>query len=104
MCSVVSAAPSSRYPSGRSTWIETIKTPVLGGNGDVIGTAGIARDIETRKGMEAALRVMFEAEGWDYGRCMKVEDGALARMQDGWLAREPAVEQFLEPSVERRRH
>ncbi|HEY8079564.1 MAG TPA: ATP-binding protein [Labilithrix sp.] len=45
---------------GKTSWIETIKTPILGKNGDVIGTTGIARDITERKSAEEALRVIAE--------------------------------------------
>jgi PAS domain S-box-containing protein len=35
--------------AGRTYWIETIKTRILGDSGEVIGTTGIARDITDRK-------------------------------------------------------
>ncbi len=41
--------------SGQTKWIETIKTPIFDDDGNVIGTAGIARDITARKQMEAEL-------------------------------------------------
>ena len=37
-------------------WVETIKTPIVDDNGEVIGTTGIARDITERKRAEQALR------------------------------------------------
>jgi PAS domain S-box-containing protein len=40
---------------GKTTWIETIKTPIYNEKGEVIGTAGIARDITERKKLEAQL-------------------------------------------------
>jgi PAS domain S-box-containing protein len=43
------------YDKGVATWFETYKTPVLDGQGAVIGTTGYARDITPRKEMEAAL-------------------------------------------------
>lgn len=43
---------------GRATWVETIKTPIYGKSGEVIGTAGIARDITERK----YSAMMIEAE------------------------------------------
>jgi PAS domain S-box-containing protein len=43
--------------SGRSYWIETIKTSIVGDRGEVIGTTGIARDITERKLAEEALRM-----------------------------------------------
>ena len=42
---------------GRAYWIETFKTRIVGDNGEVIGTTGIARDITKRKRAEEALRV-----------------------------------------------
>ena len=41
---------------GQESWIETIKTPIFGAGGEVIGTTGIARDITDRKRAEEALR------------------------------------------------
>ena len=41
---------------GRRTWIETIKTPIHDENGEVIGTAGIARDITERRQAQVALQ------------------------------------------------
>ena len=49
--------------TGREYWIETTKTPILGQNGEVIGTTGIAREItERKKAQEAELqrRIMLE--------------------------------------------
>ena len=37
-------------------WLETIKSPIFGESGKVLGTVGIARDITTRKEAEKALR------------------------------------------------
>jgi PAS domain S-box-containing protein len=42
--------------SGQQTWIETIKVPILNENGQVIGTAGIARNITDRKRLENELK------------------------------------------------
>jgi PAS domain S-box-containing protein len=41
---------------GQERWIETVKTPIFDSRGELIGTAGIARDITERKRMEAALQ------------------------------------------------
>jgi PAS domain S-box-containing protein len=41
---------------GREIWIETIKTPIYNDNGEIIGTAGIARDITGRKRAEDELK------------------------------------------------
>ena len=43
--------------TGVIRWIETFKTCIVGDNGEVIGTTGIARDITKRKLAEEALRV-----------------------------------------------
>ena len=37
-------------------WHETLKIPLIGDNGEVVGTAGLARDITHRKDYEIALR------------------------------------------------
>lgn len=43
--------------NGRSHWIETIKTSIVGDRGEIIGTTGIARDITERRLAEEALRI-----------------------------------------------
>ncbi|MFH1116321.1 MAG: SpoIIE family protein phosphatase [Pseudomonadota bacterium] len=42
------------------TWIETIKSPIFDGNGHVIGTTGISRDITDRKLAQACLEKSLE--------------------------------------------
>ncbi|MDO9528770.1 MAG: PAS domain S-box protein [Syntrophales bacterium] len=46
---------------GRSLWIETIKTPIYDEQGNVVGTAGIARDITKRKQAEEELKQTMES-------------------------------------------
>jgi len=41
---------------GREMWLETIKTPIHNTRGEIIGTAGIARDISLRKRAEEELK------------------------------------------------
>lgn len=41
--------------SGRRRWVETIKMPVYNRNGELLGTTGIARDINERKRAEREL-------------------------------------------------
>ncbi len=41
---------------GKVIWIETIKTPIYGEKGDILGTTGISRDITERKKYEDRLR------------------------------------------------
>ncbi len=43
------------FPGGQHAVIETLKTPVRNEEGEILGTAGIARDITIRKEMEAAI-------------------------------------------------
>ncbi len=40
---------------GKTIWIETIKSPIIDGRGQVVGTVGTARDISARRASEAAL-------------------------------------------------
>jgi len=47
--------------AGNIAWIETIKAPIFNERGEVIGTAGIARDITARRRMEEALRKLSRA-------------------------------------------
>ena len=107
-------------PSGRPVWLSVSGEPVFDAEGRFKGYRGAGRDITAQKrveellrlehavarslahaaslseGLQAALRSICDGEGWDYGRCLRVEEGAgLSRFQDGWFSREPAVEQFL---------
>ena len=43
-------------PSGKITWVEKIKTPILNEKNEVIGTVGISRNITQHKQTEQALR------------------------------------------------
>lgn len=43
------------YPDGRKVLFDTMKTPLRGANGKIIGVIGISRDITERKHMEAEL-------------------------------------------------
>jgi diguanylate cyclase (GGDEF)-like protein/PAS domain S-box-containing protein len=105
-------------PGGRAVWLSESGEPIFEGE-RFKGYRGAGRDITAQKrveellrlehavartlaqartladGLQAALRVVCDSEGWEYGRCMKVEAGEPARLQEGWFAREPAVEQFL---------
>ena len=109
-------------PDGRSVWLSVSGEPVFDEQGRFKGYRGAGRDITTQKRMEqllrlehavasclaqagsiseglrGALRAMCEAEGWEYGRCMRVEGSGLAPFHEGWFAREPGIEQFLRGS------
>ena len=52
----LSLAESLRDKEGRIVWFETIKSPVCNDRGEVVGTAGIARDITASKQLEESLR------------------------------------------------
>ena len=109
-------------PSGRAVWLSVSGEPVFDADGRFKGYRGAGRDITAQKrldemlrlehavarvlgqattlsdGLRAALRAICDAEGWEYGRCLRVENGALARLEEGWFAREPSVDQFLRGS------
>lgn len=42
--------------NGTEIWVETIKTPIYGNSGEIVGTAGISRDISDRKRNEDELK------------------------------------------------
>lgn len=48
------------YPDGRKIWLESIKSPIFDGEGNVIGITGIGRDITQRKEYEEALQSSHE--------------------------------------------
>lgn len=43
-------------PDGLEVWVETVKTPITGPDGTIVGTTGIGRDVTKRMAMEDALR------------------------------------------------
>lgn len=106
-------------PGGRCVWLALSAEPVF--EADVfMGYRGVGRNITAQKrgeqvlrlehavaralaqaggvaeGLQAGLRAICDIEGWDYGRCFRV-DPASGEMsfEEGWFAREPATEQFL---------
>jgi diguanylate cyclase (GGDEF)-like protein/PAS domain S-box-containing protein len=104
---------------GRSVWLSLSGVPVF--EQDVFkGYRGVGRDITAQKrseqllrlehavaralsqssgvaeGLRAGLRAICDFEGWDYGRCFRVDpaSGEIG-FELGWFAREPSTEQFL---------
>ncbi|HYN11207.1 MAG TPA: diguanylate cyclase, partial [Burkholderiales bacterium] len=108
---------------GRTAWISVSGEPLFDGTGSFRGYRGVGRDITAQKrveellrlehavarslaqaatvseGLQGALRAICEVEGWDYGRCFRVDPASLAvSFEEGWSAREPAIGQFLQRS------
>ena len=108
---------------GRVVWISLSGQPVLDRAGAFLGYRGIGRDVtaqkrseelrrlehavaaalaEARRGAEGlrdALRLVCELDGWDAGRCFRIDEasGELALLE-GWYAHEQAIEQLLRSS------
>ena len=105
---------------GRTVWLSLSGEPQFDDDGVFKGYHGVGRDITVQKrgeqvlrlehavaralaqaggvaeGLQAGLRAICDIEGWDYGRCFRVDpaNGEI-RFEEGWFAREPATEQFL---------
>ena len=91
----------------RQLWLETIKTPLYDDKGDIVGTAGIARDISERKRIDESLREseerfrnIFEHAGFGMalvdkeGRFFNVNQAACSMF--GYLPEELIGKQVLE--------
>jgi PAS domain S-box-containing protein len=70
--------------SGITYWIETFKTRIVGDNGEVIGTTGIARDITKRRRAEEALRVTND----ELERRVALRTAELAEAQENLVRKE----------------
>jgi len=104
----------------RCVWLALSAEPVFDEKGTFQGYHGVGRNITAQKrgeqvlrlehavaralaqspgvaeGLQAGLRAMCDIEGWDYGRCFRVDPAsAEITFEEGWFAREPATEQFL---------
>src|SRR5882672_7170501 len=108
---------------GRIVWVSMSGQPVFDEVAVFKGYRGIGRDISAQKraeeihqlehalartlaeaastaeGVRAALRIICEREGWDAGRCFRVDEaGGDVRYVDGWFAREAQIEHLLRGS------
>src|SRR5205807_5733887 len=110
-------------PKGAVRYLSVSGEPVFGADGGFLGDHGVGRDVSAQKraeqmltlehevarslsaaedaesGLQSAVRVVCESEGWDSGRYYRLDEssGAL-RFQHGWCVNEPAVDRFLERS------
>jgi len=108
---------------GRVVWISLSGEPMFDDGGAFKGYRGVGRDITAQKrneelsrlehaiarelaqaatatdGVRAALRLICDAEGWDAGRCFRVDpaNGELT-YTEGWFTRESDIEQLLRGS------
>jgi diguanylate cyclase (GGDEF)-like protein/PAS domain S-box-containing protein len=106
---------------GAVRYLSVSGEPVLGPDGSLRGYRGVGRDVTAQKrgelllrlehqvarslaeaedaasGLQAVIRAVCQAEGWNCGRYFRL-DGGTARFQDAWCVADPAVEQFVERS------
>jgi diguanylate cyclase (GGDEF)-like protein/PAS domain S-box-containing protein len=105
---------------GRCVWLALSGEPLFDAEGVFQGYRGVGRNITAQKrgeqllrlehavaralaqasgvadGIKAGLRAICDIEGWDYGRCFRVDPASgEITLEEGWFAREPATEQFL---------
>jgi diguanylate cyclase (GGDEF)-like protein len=108
---------------GRVVWVSLSGEPVFDEQGAFKGYRGIGRDITAHKraeelyklehalaralaqassasaGLREALRLICEVEGWDSGRCFRLDEASgELKFTEGWFAREAAIEQLLKSS------
>lgn len=108
---------------GRIVWLSLSGEPVFDETGTFKGYRGIGRDITAQKraeqlrsvehaiarelaqaataseGVRAALRLICDQEGWDAGRCFRVDPaGGEVTFTEGWFTRESDIEQLLRGS------
>src|SRR5947208_3878997 len=59
---------------------------------------GLAQASATSAGLRAALRLICDVEGWDSGRCFRVDDQGELTYTEGWFTRESEIELLLRGS------
>jgi diguanylate cyclase (GGDEF)-like protein/PAS domain S-box-containing protein len=104
---------------GGPVWLSLSAEPIFDHGGAFRGYRGVGRNITAQKrseqllrlehavaralaqaagaseGLQAGLRAICDMEGWEYGRCFRVDPGGGLALEAGWFAREPSTEQFL---------
>src|SRR5438270_1924027 len=108
---------------GRVVWLSLSGEPVFDDTGTFKGYRGVGRDVTAQKraealtrlehalarelaqaattsdGVRAALRLICDQEGWDAGRCFRVDaERGDVTYTEGWFAREADIEQLLRGS------
>ena len=109
--------------NGRIVWVSLSGQATFDEVGVFKGYRGVGRDITAQKraehmhelehavarvlteashtsdGVRGALRIICEFEGWDSGRCFRIDPATgEAKFSEGWFAREADVEQLLRGS------
>jgi diguanylate cyclase (GGDEF)-like protein/PAS domain S-box-containing protein len=107
---------------GRVVWLSISGEPRFDESGTFKGYRGIGRDITAQKradelrqlehavaralaqapttseGLRGALRLICDVEGWDSGRCFRVDEAGGVSFAEGWFTRESEIEQLLRGS------
>jgi diguanylate cyclase (GGDEF)-like protein/PAS domain S-box-containing protein len=70
-------------PVGRQ-WIETYKAPVIGHNGEMLGTVGFSRDITERKVVETELRMTASIFNSQVGMVVTDNECVILKVNEGF--------------------
>lgn len=65
-------------------WIETFKAPVVGENGELLGTVGFARDITDRKAAEVELKTTAKVFESQEAMVVTNSDGVILKINDAF--------------------